>query len=430
MRAFLFTLLVLASAPALAAPKVVVADLKGDKKGAVTKPLRKSICAQVTCVANGKVGLPKKLDWKKAKKEKVSGVVTGSVVKGKVKLELRTGPGAPAKTWSLTLAKGNKLKPADAAQVRADVVDLVAPVPAPPPVVAPEPEPVAPTPAPAPAPTPAPKSELKPEARPEPKPEPQAEAREEKPEPHHAAEPEGGPPLLHVLVGLDVEHRTLRYSNLTTNNLSEYEAPAIYAPRLQLEAYPLAHMDNPARGLGLLLDYRFAVGLKSAVTGGPSHPTRMSVFSLDARYRFDTTGDGKYNVIPFVGYRRMGFRVDPASDGSTFIGLPKIVTGGVRLGLGADLSPVDKLHLLGQLDYEFVLSKADLISAGYFPSGRASAFELEVGAGYEIVPHLDVQLLFEFAHTGFSFDANPGPYQASGATDTLIGGRLMVGYSF
>src|SRR5947209_1659452 len=105
MRTVLFRIaslgwLLLLGGPAFAAPRVVVADLKGDKKGAATKPLRQAICAQLTCVANAKVGLPKKIDWKKAAKEKVGAVLTGSVSKDKLKLELHTNAGAPAQTWS------------------------------------------------------------------------------------------------------------------------------------------------------------------------------------------------------------------------------------------------------------------------------------------------------------------------------------------
>jgi hypothetical protein len=237
-----------------------------------------------------------------------------------------------------------------------------------------------------------------------------------------------------VALGLDLERRTLRYSGLTSNNLSEYSAPAMYSPRFQIEAYPLAQQSSVpqlARGIGLDLDYRIALGLKSAVTGGPTHPTRADVFALDARYFLDATGDGKYGIIPFVGYRRAGFRVDPASDGSTFAGLPRIVTGGIRLGVGADLSPVEKLHIVGALDYVIMLAKGDLISPAYFPKGSASAFELEGGAGYEVADHIDVRAVLEFTHTGFSFDAaSQTVFRASGASETLLGGRVMVGYTF
>ncbi|MBS2031844.1 MAG: hypothetical protein JST54_28365 [Deltaproteobacteria bacterium] len=427
MRKLLPWALLLAWSSAWAAPHVVVADLKGDKKGAVTKPLRQAICAQLSCVATAKVGLPKKMDWKKAAKEHVGGVITGTIAKGKVKLELHTNAGAPAKTWSFALVK-NKMKPVDVTAVRADTVDVIAPPEAAP---APAPEPVA-APPPAPAPTPAPPPTAAATPKPEPKPapppaKPVAEEKAEKPAAKHGDD-EGDLPLVHVLVGLDVENRTLRYSNLTSGNLSEYAAPAIYSPRLQLVSYPLGGQDSPVRGLGLDLDYRIAVGLKSAVTGGVTHPTRASVFAADLRYRIDL-GGGAYGVIPFVGYRRAGFRVDPASDGTAFQGLPKIVTGGPRFGVAADLSPVEKLHILAQADYEVVLAKADLIGAGYFPSGGASAFEVELGGGYEVIPKVDVQLLFELSHTGFSLDSN-SVYKATGATETLLGGRLMVGYAF
>jgi hypothetical protein len=429
MRSSLVLLLLALASPALAAPHVVVGDFKGDKKSAAAKSLRSVVCARLSCVEPKKVGLPRKLDWKKAAKSKVQGVLTGTIAKGKLALKLQSNPGAPAQTWSFKLGKGGKLASADATQVREDLLNLFAP-PSPPPT-APEP---APTPEPAPMPTPVP-----PSPAPAPKPAPRPESREPTPrspveahvEPAPAREA-GTPPLLHVELGLDLERRTLRYSNLASANLSEYEAPVIYSPRLRLEAYPLAQkLEGIPAGLGLLLDYRVAVGLKSAVEGGPTHPTRQSVFALDLRLRIPVGEEKQSAIIPFLGYRRAGFRVDPAADGTRFVGLPTILTGGPRFGVAVDLVPVEKLHVLGQADYVIALAKADLIGPDYFPSGSASVIEGELGLGYELVPHVDLRAVFEVSRTGFSFDpAGQSRYVASGASELLLGGRLMLGFGF
>ena len=52
------------------------------------------------------------------------------------------------------------------------------------------------------------------------------------------------------------------------------------------------------------------------------------------------------------------------------------------------------------------------------------------GAGYEVASHIDVRLAFELEHTGFSLDGGSSAYHATGAAETLLGGRIMVGYSF
>ena len=55
---------------------------------------------------------------------------------------------------------------------------------------------------------------------------------------------------------------------------------------------------------------------------------------------------------------------------------------------------------------------------------------MELGAGYEVASHIDVRLAFELEHTGFSLDGGTSAYHATGAAETLLGGRIMVGYSF
>lgn len=432
MRTLLCLLLVLVAAPVHAASKVVVADFKGDKKGAAAKSLRALVCARLTCVEPKKVGLPKKLDWKKVAQAKVQGVLTGSITKGKLKLQVQSNPGAARQGWSFKVGKNGKLSTADATVVRDDLLSLfappaAAPEPAPAPSAAPEPTP-APEPAPAPRPkastethTPAPSGNVASPA-----------ANEPTPAARHTEAGAGQQQLVHAELGLDLERRTLRYSSLTSANLSEYEAPLIYAPRLRLEVFPLATtMEGIPAGLSLLLDYRLAVGLRSAVEGGPNHTTRQSVFALDARLRIPLGEEKLSAVIPFIGYRRAGFRVDPAADGTGFVGLPKIVTGGPRIGVALDVVPVEKLHLLGQLDDVIVLAKGDLIGPDYFPSGSANVIEAELGLGYELAPHVDLRAVGELARTGFSFDAaGQGRYVAAGASELLVGGRVMLGFGF
>src|SRR5206468_952471 len=57
-------------------------------------------------------------------------------------------------------------------------------------------------------------------------------------------------PLLTARVGASALNADLHYEGLSTNNLRGYHASFIFAPRVELEAYPLAHvLEGWGRGL-------------------------------------------------------------------------------------------------------------------------------------------------------------------------------------
>src|SRR5688572_25266171 len=64
------------------AQRLSVANFKADKKGTVRAQVARVLCAQVECVPPSRVTTKKKVDFKKAGRERLDAVLTGSV-KGK-----------------------------------------------------------------------------------------------------------------------------------------------------------------------------------------------------------------------------------------------------------------------------------------------------------------------------------------------------------
>src|SRR5437762_6139064 len=91
MRKALGACLALLASSALGADKLAVADFKGPNGDAVRRQIVNGVCEAITCVAEDKATREGKPDWKKAKKNHVDFIITGSVKAhgGKHTLELQ-----------------------------------------------------------------------------------------------------------------------------------------------------------------------------------------------------------------------------------------------------------------------------------------------------------------------------------------------------
>jgi hypothetical protein len=78
-----------------------------------------------------------------------------------------------------------------------------------------------------------------------------------------------------------------------------------------------------------------------------------------------------------------------------------------------------------------VFSSGEIISAAYFPNGSAFGIEASVGLGVSVLPFMQIRASFEFQRYGMTFITQPtDPYVAAGASDTYLGGKAVVRFSF
>ena len=419
---------------ASAATRISVGDIKGDRKGAISKALTAELCSKFECVPFSKIATKRRVDWRKARKLTVAAVFTGTVGKVKrvptVTLELGTAPGPAAQRWQFPLRAG-KLAGASLRQVRSDTDALLG---------GSTPEPAATTPdttARPVTPEPAPPSGANAPSATEPSTPPPAERAAESSPAAVSPEPAAKSTLrkaalVSVELGSDFLNRNLKYSGLSTANLRTYAAPLIFAPHAHVELFPLTTVaDNLLAGLGVEADFAIAVGLKSAVSGGAAHPTSYSRLDFALAWRLPV--GPIFTLIPKVGYRISSFTVGPASDGSTFTGLPKLTDNGLKVGANIEAAFGEHQNFIVFVGGEYLpsVSGKDLISAAYFVKGKETGLDFEGGVGVELVKNFQVRAALMYQRYSYVFTAADGDtYVATGASDVYLGGRLMLRYSF
>lgn len=234
-------------------------------------------------------------------------------------------------------------------------------------------------------------------------------------------------PLLAIELGVSGVNMSHEYTNLSTQNLRGYQAGLALVPRGRLETFPLAHSKGFVRGFGLEAEAQMAVGLHSAVDGGPDHSTTYRVLDGVLKYRW--ASEGGFRVEPLVGYRLATFRVEP-ENGVSITGLPTLDYNGLELGVGLGYD-LGRVLLLARARFLPLMASGEFLSTDYFNSGSLWGLDLEAGFGVRIVGGLSVRLMGEYTRYQFAFQTQPGAvFQATGATSRYAGGRLLLRYEF
>jgi hypothetical protein len=432
-------LAVAVAVPALAkaAPRISLGPIRGDRKSAVASQLASALCGSYECVLRSRVSTAGKPDFKKARKLKVAGILTGAVTKKRggqfLSLALLTGPRRAAQTWSFQLTRRGTLSPGSVDQLSQDLNAQLGGA-APPPTAPALPEPPARA---APAVPPAP-------ARPPPAPEPPpiAPATPAAPAPDltsaeaPVAERARGPRapverrqwLAAVEVGAHFTHRKLSYEGAGSTLLG-YQADLIASPGLHLEVFPASALtDGIFAGIGLFGDYCFSLGLKTegAGAGGATEKRDTSFTRLQGGllWRIHPASSSQFALIPAVSYQQLKFTVDPP-----FTGLPNANLSGVKGALNLEIPLGGSFSVLLGGGYVKWLTAKDLVKGDltFFPGGSAYAIEAEAGVAWGFYGPLSLRVLGEYSSTKYTLEAAPpGGFQATSAKDEYIGGRAML----
>ena len=378
-RAFLLAGLVAASS-ALASARISVLPFKGPKATSPRAQIYFPLCEDAECISPDKASNKGKPDLAKARKNRVDGLLLGTVVKVKKKLTLElklVGPrGESLLKRSFALLPNGKLAPKTVSQVKAAVLaatsgaggeDEASPGPAVAERAAPEPKEAAPE-----------RTERAERARPS---EPVAETSAAEPSPSESAEEstetetrsrrrsrdsdpddsstevsqrvdsssskEPRDPIISAQVGSDMFAPSIRFSGVATTNLRNYSSPLVVAPRFHAELYPLALVTkSAANGLGLEVDYAFSVASRTRRPGDDVvYGTSNRKLDFGLRFRISPIKRSKFAITPFAGYRMADFSVGAGTDGSKLEGLPNIGYRSLRLGVELTV-PLDRRALV------------------------------------------------------------------------------------
>ncbi|HEY6001271.1 MAG TPA: hypothetical protein VIV57_00270, partial [Anaeromyxobacter sp.] len=233
-------------------------------------------------------------------------------------------------------------------------------------------------------------------------------------------------------LGADVTRRNLDYSGTApagASPLMTMEASAIFLPSVLVEVLPVAGLvPEPFAGLGAFAGYRRSIGFK-VKDPTQSHSAELGRLSAGALWRLPPLTQLRLVFTPEISYERRDMTVS----GGGIAGLPDSHLRGVKAGsaLFAPLTP--RYALLLDAGYVVWTSSKDLIGGDvrFFPSGNASAFELDAGLSAALFGRYSARFVAEYSSTSYSLDADPtSTYRASGATDRYVGVRATIRADF
>lgn len=274
----------------------------------------------------------------------------------------------------------------------------------------------------------------KPKEEPKEEPKPDDKPKEDAPKEDVAGRPKNthGREIFNVFAGFDLGGRFFSFSDGLTSNLRDYDVFGAPGIALSAEVYPMAMLDVPfIQGLGIVGDFRIALGLGSETTDGTVVETSWNRFDVGLRFRQalakQTKPGDKAVVLGVRGtFGRDAFLLDATGP------------------LGDEAPGVEYLFIRGGLDATFPAGPLLLgIGAGYLgalSSGtvyermRGSSIggiDLSGSLTVPIAAGFEARLSGEYIRWFYDFDPRADDaYVAGGAVDQYVHIELGPGYVF
>lgn len=458
---------VAAHASAAGRARISVAGIRKDTGGVTLSSLQKGLCSSFDCVPAARVKRGGSLSFDAVRKERVAGVLFGTVAasRGKRNLELALLVGSlkPRRTWVLPLDAKGRIAQRDLDRLAGDLEGELGgepAVPAPPPARASAAPAFAPPAPPAPAPSvsepPAagpsaaplvdvqrPPRETEVAAAPAAK-TPAASDRPARPSRSPRTEPIARTPAAessavrpsygNLDAGMRLLRRELSYSGVGTGSseLQKFKADGIVSPAVRLEVYPLALATEtwPSQ-FALLASYAHSVGFQAEESARPGvkHDAVFSALDVGVGYRAYLGASGAF-VLPRVGYRQLTLEIK-AKSGAVIAGLPDAHLAGPSFGLDVEV-PFGRFGVFAGAGYTMWTATKDLVKGtpAFFTKGSASAIDAAGGVSVDLVGPLAVRAAVEWSRTSYTGLGGSATYVATGATDTYLGFNVAARLKF
>ncbi|MEL6187394.1 MAG: hypothetical protein AAFU79_22455, partial [Myxococcota bacterium] len=228
-----------------------------------------------------------------------------------------------------------------------------------------------------------------------------------------------GPAAVELAAALRLVGRNLSYNDDLFGGLRPYDLSAAPALRLEARWFPGAYVtDGLLSWIGVEIEADLLLGVDSSNPGGESFGTSAGGFLAGLRGRIPL---GPHRVSISLGGGLDAFGLEDAEDG-TDPGVPSVEYAFVRAGADGTFAILGALSLRAGVGWRQVLSSGELASSEWFPNASVAGVDAHVGAGYTLLPGLDVQAEFELRRYFASFDPEPGDFPvAGGAIDQSWG---------
>jgi hypothetical protein len=232
---------------------------------------------------------------------------------------------------------------------------------------------------------------------------------------------------LEMALAFDYVTRSFKYNDDLFGRLHPYSLNGAPALRIGATWYPAGHFTAGfASNLGLDLGLEYVFGITSKNKDGATFPTKSLELGGALRGRIPL---GDHEIALFAGGGRHTFDIGADSSGNS-PGVPSVGYTYLRLGAEARFVLFPHFSARASLAWRRVLKKGDIQSDAWFPGASAVGVDALLGAGYEVIDGLEVQLAFIGRRYAFSFNPIPGDKNvAGGALDQYLAGTVGVAYA-
>lgn len=230
-------------------------------------------------------------------------------------------------------------------------------------------------------------------------------------------------------LGFAISKRDLAYSGTDAGSGAplKVSAPGIVSPALYVEVLPLGGSDGWYRGLMLFGSYAFSMGLKTEEPGGTGRTfdTSATQLELGGGFRIWPISSSRLSLTPHVSYRTFSVKLKEAG---AIKDLPDADLAGTRFGLDLEAPVVGRFAVLAGLGYT-VWFRAGQLIGDYFSAGTVWSVDGSVGLSVGVYGPVSVRALLDYSRTTYTFTGTSS-YSATGAIDTLLGGRVLARLEF
>jgi hypothetical protein len=235
-----------------------------------------------------------------------------------------------------------------------------------------------------------------------------------------------------VDLGMEVARRDLTYSGVVPGAAAplKMSAPSIVSPAVRAEVLPLAGSeDRWYAGALAFAVYSRSVGLATEEPAGAhsTHTTTLSNLELGAGLRLWPFASSRLFVTPRLSYRTFSVKMSPKG---AIAGLPDVDLAGLRAGLDVEAPFGARYAFLAGAGYTTWTRAKELVgSGGYFSSGSAWDVDASAGLSVDVRAPFSIRALLDYGRTSYRLSGSSA-YRATGATDTVIGGRVLARMAF
>jgi hypothetical protein len=235
-----------------------------------------------------------------------------------------------------------------------------------------------------------------------------------------------------VDLGVEMARRDLSYSGVTPSVASplKVSAPGIVSPAVRGEILPFAGVERRWYTTALVFaGYSRSVGLATEEPAGAraAHGTAVTRLEVGGGLRVWPFESARLFLTPRLSYRTFSVKVSPRG---AIPGLADVDLAGPRAGVDLEAPFGSRYALLAGGGFTWWTRAKELVgSGGFFSSG--SAWDVDASAGLSVGIHgpFSIRALFDFTRTSYRL-SGASVYRATGATDTLIGGRVLARVTF